>query len=833
MLLLLICLLVVMAGWSLLWFATKRRSLALARVRASAGPSYETLEAREMLTTAPVLEALDDVTLLSGSPLHIPLNASDAEGGPLTFSATSDNTSVTTFIPEGNRSWRVSVTNFGDLVFELFEGRAPRATERIIELAESGFYEDIIFHRVINDFVIQGGDPTGTGTGGSTLGDFDDQFHLDLQHNRTGLLSKAKSFDDTNDSQFFVTEGPSRFLDFNHTIFGLLVEGEDVRAAISDVPTGAGDRPLTDVVIESTEVFVDQNNGVLMLRAPEGFTGTAEVAVMVTDADGNQATRTFTVTVTPDTVANDPFLADVPRLETTVDTEVTHQLTHFDAEGDSTFFLDEARLLANGFRVPEASPPDLDYTVDFDTGLLTVTPSNGITGTFGVWVATGTRSGPISNPEAFLDYQRVEIYIGQATEARTELTIVHEPTATDSLGEVAVSPASDNWVDEWQTFWVEVWLDTPGGTDTPITSASFDLDFDHRYLDATEIEYGPSFTLDQEGTISNSPGLVRGLSARTDRTDLGDNAKVLFARVRFEVTEELPLNADGHHIEPIDLLTFELQDREIESTTGPLSLADNQVAEAHLFPVMYDLDNSGQIGFSDLAIFAASFLQDVGGQPSSFAADFDRSGRVDFADLSLLSANFLRSNSDSVELIYASNFPDAWLPDNLVAAFAADPLALSAPSLDPSAVTPLLAEASQRVALVLGEDVLPTLSSVDYQVVDLPGQTLAQYTQDQILIDVNAAGHGWFVDPTPGSDEEFDATGRMLDSADASRIDLLTALMHELSHASGLEHSDADDLLAPALEAGRRLSLEDADFAATVDTILTDLAEQDEASQEE
>jgi cyclophilin family peptidyl-prolyl cis-trans isomerase len=90
--------------------------------------------------------------------------------------------------------------------------------------------------------VIQGGDPTGTGSGGSPLGDFDDQFHVDLQHNRTGILSMAKSFDDTNDSQFFITEGAQRHLDFNHSIFGILVEGESVRQSISGcrwAPDGA------------------------------------------------------------------------------------------------------------------------------------------------------------------------------------------------------------------------------------------------------------------------------------------------------------------------------------------------------------------------------------------------------------------------------------------------------------------------------------------------------------------------------------------------------------------------------------------------------------------
>ena len=118
---------------------------------------------------------------MSGSPLHIPLVASDLDGDTLEFTITSSNPgTVDTFVPEGNRSARITVDGFGEMVFELFEGRASRATSRIISLANEGFYEDIIFHRVVEDFVIQAGDPTATGSGGSTRPDFDDQFHPDL-----------------------------------------------------------------------------------------------------------------------------------------------------------------------------------------------------------------------------------------------------------------------------------------------------------------------------------------------------------------------------------------------------------------------------------------------------------------------------------------------------------------------------------------------------------------------------------------------------------------------------------------------------------------------------
>ena len=175
----------------------------------------------------PTLPSIGEVQLLGGSPLFLTL---DAEGeGPLTFSVQTSDALVTATVLADNRSLRMQVAGFGEMVFELFDFAARRVTDRIVQLADSGFYDGVIFHRVIDNFVIQGGDPTGTGSEGSPLGDFDDQFHVDLQHNRTGILSMAKSFDDTNDSQFFITSGATRWLDQRYTAFGFLTSGEAVR----------------------------------------------------------------------------------------------------------------------------------------------------------------------------------------------------------------------------------------------------------------------------------------------------------------------------------------------------------------------------------------------------------------------------------------------------------------------------------------------------------------------------------------------------------------------------------------------------------------------------
>lgn len=290
----------------------------------------------------PSIVPIDDVSVQQGSPLQVPLNGYDPNGDALTYTVTvGDSNILDTFIPQGNRSLRIPVTqgseNLGDLVFELFEGRASRATEQIITLAEDGFYDGIIFHRVIDQFVIQGGDPTGTGAGGSSLPDFDDQFHVDLQHTSSGLLSMAKSSDDTNNSQFFVTEVPTQFLDFNHTIFGRLVEGDRVLQTISNVQVNASDRPIEDVVMNNVTVFEDNENAVLMLEGLAG-SGSTTVTVTATDSAGNSTTETFNVDLTPDVTNGAPFLSDIDDQVFEVGEDIEFQVEAIDVENDPISF---------------------------------------------------------------------------------------------------------------------------------------------------------------------------------------------------------------------------------------------------------------------------------------------------------------------------------------------------------------------------------------------------------------------------------------------------------------------------------------------------------------
>lgn len=173
-------------------------------------------------------------------------------------------------------------TNMGDIKVKLFPNEAPKTVENFVTHAKNGYYNSLIFHRVIKDFMIQGGDPTGTGMGGESIygHSFEDEFDAKL-HNIRGALSMANAGPNTNGSQFFIVQadtvpanmlnqmrempesfpedivkayaemGGTPWLDFRHTVFGQVVEGLDIVDNIANVEVGNADKPVNDVIIET------------------------------------------------------------------------------------------------------------------------------------------------------------------------------------------------------------------------------------------------------------------------------------------------------------------------------------------------------------------------------------------------------------------------------------------------------------------------------------------------------------------------------------------------------------------------------------------------------
>ena len=157
---------------------------------------------------------------------------------------------------EGNFSIRLhdkeapnTVENFVGLAEGTKEWTDPRTNERV----RQPYYDGIIFHRVIDGFMIQGGDPLGKGVGGPGY-EFADEFHPALRHTKAGILSMANRGPNTNGGQFFITLGPTPHLDNRHSVFGEVVDGMDVVRKIGNTRTGAQDRPVKDVVIQSVKI---------------------------------------------------------------------------------------------------------------------------------------------------------------------------------------------------------------------------------------------------------------------------------------------------------------------------------------------------------------------------------------------------------------------------------------------------------------------------------------------------------------------------------------------------------------------------------------------------
>jgi len=145
-------------------------------------------------------------------------------------------------------------TNLGSFTINLFGDKAPKTVSNFIFLAKDGFYNGLTFHRVIDNFMIQGGDPSGNGTGGPGY-QFEDEFDPSLTFSKPGVLAMANSGPATNGSQFFVTVAAAEWLNNKHTIFGEVVEGMDVVEKISKTPRDQSDKPLEAVVIKKIEII--------------------------------------------------------------------------------------------------------------------------------------------------------------------------------------------------------------------------------------------------------------------------------------------------------------------------------------------------------------------------------------------------------------------------------------------------------------------------------------------------------------------------------------------------------------------------------------------------
>lgn len=176
---------------------------------------------------------------------------------------TEDNVKENENLSDNEMLVAILETNMGTIEIELYDEQVPKTVENFVGLASKGYYDGIIFHRVIADFMLQTGDPTGTGRGGESLwgGKFEDEFVNDLHHDVSGMLSMANAGPNTNGSQFFITLVPTPWLDGKHSIFGKVISGMDVVNAIGKTPvTKPNDKPVDDVVMEKVTIEKRERN---------------------------------------------------------------------------------------------------------------------------------------------------------------------------------------------------------------------------------------------------------------------------------------------------------------------------------------------------------------------------------------------------------------------------------------------------------------------------------------------------------------------------------------------------------------------------------------------
>ncbi len=350
---------------------------------------FETLESRNLLSiTLPTISAQ---TLLSGTGLNLVLNGTSSAGNALTYTVAVSNSNLTNSgtltaaVTSGNPSLQLTVADTadslsGNLKFQLFKDLAPETVDKIMTLVNSGYYDGVSFHRIIEDFMIQGGK-------GATLDSkFDDEFNSLLQFTSPGLLAMANSGNDSNSSQFFITTAKTRWLDFNYNIFGILTEGSSLLNSLDsvDVVDTTDYVPVNDVIITDASMVTDTQNGVLRLSVANGVTGSATVTVTATDSvTGETKTQTFALTVSADTTNDPPYLDDIDSIVTTADTAVTFTIPGIDVEGDTMTY--------KAVKITDTDAVTL--TLNETTGAVTITPATGACGVVIIEVGVSDSAG--------------------------------------------------------------------------------------------------------------------------------------------------------------------------------------------------------------------------------------------------------------------------------------------------------------------------------------------------------------------------------------------------------------------------------------------------------
>jgi cyclophilin family peptidyl-prolyl cis-trans isomerase len=413
---------------------------------------FEELESRMVLSTTvgigtgPVIVSFDDPNA-TASTVYTP-KTTDPDVQVTLLHTTLIRMKVHTVNSDGSTGTQ------GEMDFLLLDDYAPVNIAHIESLISSGFYDGLTFHRIIQDFMIQGGDPTGTGGGGSgpnnTVVGHDDEFSTDLRFTTSGLLALANSGTDTNDCQFFITAAPYRDGDFQYTIIGKLVAGDDIRQAIANVPveensSGEDSKPVNPPIIDSVTIDTTSNEyGLVLLTSASGATAGETSNVSVATSDNSTVTLTGSdgttgavlaavlATDTPSLQDRPAFIAQtMPDVHTTMNTPVTFPIAV--VQGDPGV------ALAYGAEVGTSTTDLTCNSASDGSANATATPSGDILGVYdlvvGVW-----RNSSDTNSNTNYDEQHIALWV--------------QPLAPTSLTLTTPAPGNQLSVENGLTFHV-------------------------------------------------------------------------------------------------------------------------------------------------------------------------------------------------------------------------------------------------------------------------------------------------------------------------------------------------------------------------------------------
>lgn len=245
--------------------------------------------------------------------------------------------------------------------------------------------------------------------------------------------------------------------------------------------------------------------------------------------------------------------------------------------------------------------------------------------------------------------------------AQVDVRLVKTPTATSASGEVDQLPTSESWLNEWEPYWVEIFVNTPHSTTEPVTSANVVLDYTTSLTSATAVEFGPAFTVAGQPTIDDAAGQIVVAATAGQSHTVGDDRSVLLARIRFEPggNDQAEVDEANRALGPY-ALTVGISDANVAlAGNAPAAAQRGENVTTDVWAVMYDLDENDRIDFGDFSFFAPRFAKNVdAGDPLDWWADFDGSGVIDFGDFSFFAPNFGKAKP-VVNLQFPGNFPPA------------------------------------------------------------------------------------------------------------------------------------------------------------------------------